>query len=184
MTEAGPPGVDLVMNTKPLRTKTRVRLENIVVALWLSLVSIGTIAGESESEGTHDREEGDVKHALAAFLGVTREQGENRETLGVEYSYRISKSWSVGGVIERAERDEHSTLAILFVHLWPHKGVFLGVGIGRKDPSDERENTLRATIGYEFELGRGWSIAPQANLDVIENEESEEVYGLAFGKRF
>jgi hypothetical protein len=43
---------------------------------------------------------------------------------------------------------------------------------------------LRATIGYEFELGGGWSIAPQANLDVIENEENEEVYGITIGKRF
>jgi len=90
----------------------------------------------------------------------------------------------MGGVIERAERDKHSTLAIVFVHLWPYKGLFLGVGAGRKDPGDERENTLRGTIGYEFELGGGWSIAPQANLDVIENEENEEVYGIAIGKRF
>jgi hypothetical protein len=87
-------------------------------------------------------------------------------------------------VIERAERDMDSTLAIVFVHLWPYKGLFLGIGGGRKDPGDERENTLRGTIGYEFELGGGWSIAPQANLDVIENEENEEVYGIAIGKRF
>ena len=159
-------------------------LKNIVVALWLSLGSIGAIAGESDREGTHGGEEEHTKHALAAFLGVTREHGENLETLGIEYSYRINKSWSLGGVIERAERDKDSTLAILFAHLWPYKGLFLGAGVGRKDPVDERENVLRGTIGYEFELGGGWSIAPQANLDVIENEENEEVYGIAFGKRF
>ena len=159
-------------------------LKNIVFALCLSLASIGAIAAESDNEGKQGGEEANTKHALAAFVGVTREHGENRETIGVEYSYRINKSWSVGGVIERAERDKHSTLAIVFVHLWPYKGLFLGVGAGRKDPGDERENTLRGTIGYEFELGGGWSIAPQANLDVIENEENEEVYGIAFGKRF
>jgi len=159
-------------------------LKNIVVALCLSLGSIGAIADESNSEGAHGGEEGHGKHALAAFLGVTREHGENRETLGFEYSYRINKSWSVGGVIERAERDNDSTLAIVFVHLWPYKGLFLGVGAGRKDPGDERENTLRGTIGYEFELGGSWSIAPQANLDAIEGEENEEVYGIAIGKRF
>ena len=73
---------------------------------------------------------------------------------------------------------------IAFAHFWPYKGLYVGGGIGRKDPGDERENTFRATIGYEFELGGGWSIAPQANLDVIENAENEEVYGIAFGKRF
>ena len=159
-------------------------LKSIVVGLWLSCVSIGAIADESDSEGAHGGEEDHAKHVLAAFLGVTRESGENLETLGIEYSYRINKSWSLGGVIERAERDNDSTLAILFAHLWPYKGLFLGAGVGRKDPVDERENVLRGTIGYEFELSGGWSIAPQANLDVIENEENEEVYGIAFGKRF
>jgi len=159
-------------------------LKSIVVALWLSLGSIGAIADESESKETHESEEEHAKHALAVFLGVTHEHGENRETLGIEYSYRINRPWSVGGVIERAERDKDSVLIIAFAHWWPYRGLFLGGGIGRKDPGNERENTLRATIGYEFELGRGWSIAPQANLDFIENEENEEVYGVAIGKRF
>ena len=95
--------------------------KNIGVALCLSLASIGAIAAESNSEGTHAGEEAHAKHALAVFVGVTREHDENRDTLGIEYSYRINKSWS---------------------------------------------------------------IAPQANLDVIENEENEEVYGIAIGKRF
>jgi hypothetical protein len=97
-------------------------LKNIVVALCLSLGSIGAIADESERGGTHGGEEALGKHVLAAFVGVTREHGENRETLGIEYSYRINKSWSVGGVLERAERDKDSTLAIVFLHLWPYKG--------------------------------------------------------------
>ncbi len=162
-------------------------IKKVVIALWLSLGSIGAFgvsADEPESEGMHGGEEAHAKHALAVFLGATREHGEYRETLGVEYAYRINRLWSVGGVIERAERDKESTLAIVYVHLWPYKGLFLGPGVGRKDPGDERENTFRATIGYEFELGGGWSIAPQANLDVVENEENEEVYGVAFGKRF
>ena len=158
--------------------------KNIVVALWLSLASIGVIAAETEGKEAHGEEEGHGKHALGPFIGVTREDGENRETLGIEYSYRINKSWSVGGVIERAERDKHSTLAIVFAHWWPYKGWYLGAGIGRKDPGDERENTVRATLGYEFELKGGWGISPQANLDAIEGHDNEEVYGIAIGKRF
>ena len=159
-------------------------LQNIVAALCLSFASAGAIADETQSQGKHEEEADHGKHVLAAFLGVTHEHGENLETLGIEYSYRISKSWSIGGVIERAEREKDSTLALLFAHLWPYKGLFLGAGVGRKDPGDERENVLRGTIGYEFELGKGWSFAPQANLDFIENEENEEVYGIALGKRF
>jgi len=148
------------------------------------LFSAAAIANETESEAAHGGEESHAKNALAVFAGVTREHSENLATLGIEYSYRFHKNWSVGGMIERADREKNSTLVIAFVHLWPYKGLFLGAGIGRKDPGDERQNTVRATIGYEFELGRGWSIAPHANLDAIENEENEEVYGISFGKRF
>ncbi len=158
-------------------------MKTLVIALCV-LFSAGAIADETGSEEIHDGEESHLKHALAVFAGVTREHGENLETLGIEYSYRINESWSLGGVIERAEREQNSTLVIAFAHFWPYKGLYVGGGIGRKDPGDKRENTFRATIGYEFELGGGWSIAPQANLDVIEHAENEEVYGIAFGKRF
>jgi hypothetical protein len=148
------------------------------------LFSAAAIAGETENEVNQSSEESEGKNALAVFAGVTHEGSENLSTLGIEYSYRLHENWSVGGMIERADREKNSTLVIAFVHLWPYKGLFMGAGIGRKDPGDKRENAVRATIGYEFELGRGWSIAPSANLDVIENEENEEVYGISFGKRF
>jgi len=153
------------------------------IALCL-LISTGANAEETGSGEAHVGEKNHGKHALALFAGVTREHGENLDTLGIEYTYRLHKNWSVGGVIERADREEDSTLVIAFAHFWPYKELFVGAGIGRKDPGDERENTLRATIGYEFELGKSWSIAPQAHLDVIEHEENEEVYGITFGKRF
>ena len=158
--------------------------KNIIIALCLSLGSIGAIAAELDGDELHGEEKAHAKHALALFAGVTREGTENHGTLGIEYSYRINTYWSIGGVIERADREKDSTLVIAFAHWWPYKELFLGAGVGRKDPGDKRENTLRATIGYEFELGGDWSIAPQANLDVIEGHENEEVYGFSFGKRF
>jgi hypothetical protein len=148
------------------------------------LFSAAVIADETESQATHGGEESHGKNGLALFAGVTRVHSENLETLGIEYSYRLHKNWSVGGVIERAVREENSTLVIAFVHLWPYKGLVMGVGIGRKDPGDERQNTFRASIGYEFEFAGSWSLSPQANVDFIEHEENEEVYGIVFGKRF
>jgi len=148
------------------------------------LFSTAAIAGETENEVNQSSEESEGKNALALFAGVTREHSENLETLGIEYSYRLHENWSVGGVIERADRDTNSTLVIAFVHLWPYKELYVGAGIGRKDPGDERQNTFRATIGYEFEFAGSWGISPQANVDFIEHEENEEVYGIVLGKRF
>ena len=118
------------------------------------LFSAGAIADETGSEATQGSGESHGKNALGVFVGVTREDDENLETLGIEYSYRINESWSLGGVIERADRDQDSTLVVAFAHFWPYKDLFLGVGIGRKDPGGKRENTFRATIGYEFEIGK------------------------------
>jgi len=144
---------------------------------------LGLLANENEHEDTH-AEEIHHKHALGLFVGVTQEHDESLNTLGIEYSYRINRHWSVGGLIERADRETNSTLAIAFVHFWPWKGLFLGGGVGRKDPGDERENTARASLGYEWEFGGGWLINAQANLDFIENHDREEVYGIVFGRQF
>jgi hypothetical protein len=148
-----------------------------------ALFSVCANASEAPDAEIHNVEEAHPKNVLAVFVGETREGDHYRETLGFEYAYRLDKNWSLGGVIERTE-EEHSTLVIAFAHFWPYKGLFLGLGVGRKDPGDSRENTLRTTIGYEFELAGGWAIGLQANLDFIESHENEEVYGIAIGKRF
>ncbi len=151
---------------------------------FCALFSVGVIASEAGGDEGHVGEEGHHKHTLAVFAGITREDSDNHATLGLEYSYRISESWSVGGLVERAERKKESTLVMAFAHFWPYRGLYLGAGVGRKNPGDKRENTLRATIGYEFELSGGWVLSPQANLDMIEHEDSEVVFGIAFGKQF
>lgn len=178
-----------VSNLDPVAADTPVRLyaRPATVAAYafvLMFFSAGLFASDAGHEEVESPHEEHGKHNLGMFVGVTREDEHNLATLGVEYSYRINKSWSVGGVIERADRDKDSTLGIVFVHLWPTEFLYLGVGVGRKDPGGKRENTARATIGYEFELGRGWSISPQANADFIEHEENEEVFGIVIAKRF
>jgi hypothetical protein len=155
----------------------------IIFVTLFALFSACVNASEAPDEGIHHDEEHHPKHILAVFAGTTIEGEHSRDTLGFEYSYRVNKNWSLGGVVERTN-EESSTLVIAFAHFWPYKGLFLGLGAGRKDPGDTRENTLRATIGYEFELAGGWAIAPEANLDVIKGHENEEVYGITIGKRF
>lgn len=172
-----------------MNVKTKLNCAKQLVAAWslVILMSLtcpfGLLANENENEDAH-AEEAHHKHSLGLFVGVTQEGDENLTTLGIEYAYRINRLWSVGGVIERADREKDSTLGVVFVHLWPWKGLFLGGGVGRKDPVEEREWTARATLGYEWEFGKGWLINAQANLDFIENHDREEVYGIVFGKQF
>lgn len=164
-------------------------MKNYGIRYWplvfgLSLCTTAALAAEHDSEEMDGAEEERGKHTLGIFAGATHEEQENHETFGFEYSYRFDPAWTVGATLERADREKSSTLALAFVHWWPYKGWAIGGGIGSKDPGHEKENTFRATIGYEFELRGGWVIAPEFNVDFIENHEQEEVIGIGFGKQF
>lgn len=153
-------------------------------ALLVLIVGLGVLhAGEHETEhGVHK------KHGLGVFIGVTHveEHGEDEylETLGIEYGYFVNPRVEVGVVVERAVREDDSTLVIAFVSYRPYKGFFVGAGLGRKDPGPDRENTVRLSIGYDFEIGHDWSLEPQLHWDIIEDTENEEVLGVAIIRRF
>ena len=100
-------------------------MKKLFVAALSCLFWSGAFAEEIGSEEHHGAEEGHGKHVLALFVGVTREHNKDLATLGIEYSYRFHENWAVGGVIERADREKDSTLAIIFVHVWPWKELFL-----------------------------------------------------------
>ena len=109
-------------------------MRNVVVALAL-LASVSAFAEETGGEEHHGAEEGHHKHTLDLFVGVTREHGEDLATLGIEYSYRFFENWTAGAVLERADRDQDSTLAIAFLHFWPWKGLYLGGGLAARPPA-------------------------------------------------
>jgi hypothetical protein len=125
------------------------------------------------------------KYAVAGFIGATRANGSNELTLGVEGGYNFSEKWSIGAVIERAEREQHSTLFLIGVG-WHPLGpeLRLQLALGRKDPSGHTETVIRTGIGYELELENSWFIKPYAAVDFISNEDHEPVFGLYVGRGF
>ena len=78
----------------------------IVTIALVVLLSGAVFAGEDGTNQDHAGEEAHPPHTLAVFAGVTIEHGEHLNTLGLEYSYRINQNWSLGGVIERADREK------------------------------------------------------------------------------
>lgn len=141
---------------------------------------------QSSLADEHDAEGGEAKkrNAIGLFIGATQREGEYLETLGIEYGRFVSESVEVGALVERAVKEDNSTLLLAFVSFRPYKGWFLGGGFGRKDPGSEARNTVRLSIGYDFEVSPEWSIEPQLHLDIIEDEEDEEVLGVAIVRRF
>lgn len=124
------------------------------------------------------------RHALGVFVGATHAEDDYLETLGVDYGYFVNEKFEVGVVVERAVREDDSTLVIAFASLRLFGNFGIGAGIGRKDPGPDRKNTLRLSIFYDYELNEEWSLEPQFHVDFIEEEENEEVLGVAIIYRF
>ena len=142
-----------------------------------------TISQANEKE-QHEEEGHHEPWGLALFVGTTRGHGENHPTLGLDLSYHLNENWSVGGVIERADREKESTLLIAGVGWHPHQRLELQLGAGRKDPAEKRENMARVALTYRFPLKNSWFLAPYIARDFIEHEEDEDVFGLYLGKSF
>lgn len=52
------------------------------------------------------------------------------------------------------------------------------------DGESETSFTFRVGAGYEFELSRRWSLAPEFNADFISGKRATLVYGLSLGFGF
>ena len=163
-------------------TKSRMVVKALCGLILWGFIGI-SLAGETGDEPDVG-EEPFLRHALGIFVGATHAEDEYLETLGIEYGYYINETVELGLLAERAVREDDSTLVIAFAAIHPYRGLILGAGVGRKDPGDNRQNTLRLSLGYEFEVSHHWSFETQLHLDFIENEEDEEVLGVALLRRF
>jgi hypothetical protein len=150
------------------------------------LMSSQGLAQESHDEANQEaHEETHHRYAVAGFVGSTRVGSDNEFTLGVEAGMHLNSKWSIGAVIERAERERHSTLVMVGVG-WHPIGAALRfqLGLGRKDPSGKEETVVRTAVAYEIELRDRWFLKPYLAVDFIEDEENEEVFGVYIGRGF
>ena len=146
------------------------------------LVSRPGFAQEEHEESGHEEHH---RYAIAGFVGSTRVGSENEFTVGIEAGIHLNRKWAIGAVIERAERERHSTLLMVGVGWRPTgEGFRLQLGLGRKDPSGKEETVVRTGVGYEFELRNRWFVKPYFAVDFIEHEDNEEVFGVYVGRGF
>lgn len=153
-------------------------------------------------EGTEHHEGGhhDFNHALGLFLGVTDEPGhDSDQTFGLEYAYKLSKNWAVGGLIDYAGPDQRNWIAAPVVYWKPGLGGLIllaapGVefhdGRGEVDhhhlkasdseiDEDKTEFLFRLGAIYMFHVGSRYGIGPTVNFDLVDGHEVL-VYGLTF----
>jgi hypothetical protein len=160
------------------------RISISLAGVFLGLGS-ACFAPAQETGHNADIEKEQHRFAIAGFIGGTHVNSDNELTLGLEGGFHIHDRWSIGAVIERADRDKHSTLTLVGVGWHPIGHAFrLQLGVGKKDPSGSTETVVRTGLAYEMEIDKGWFLKPSLALDFIDGEDNEGVFGLYIGRAF
>lgn len=155
-------------------------------AVWFSCS-----AAFAEEDGHH------LPHNhIAVVVGRAYERAsdgheEEGNLLGVDWEYQFDERWGVGIVFEQeafggnTKANRHSILAVpVSYHLNDRWRVFGAVGMEFRDLGDPDEPLIRLGTGYNFHIGKHFTIAPELMFDFISGGDKVYVFGLAFGYGF
>jgi len=122
------------------------------------------------------------RNKATLFVGGTFEGSEESAVaLGIEYERRLNQSFGVGATVEYSFGKLDSLVVV--VPLVYHTGrwaFWAGPGIKRAD--HENEFLVRVGGEYGFEIGGGWELAPQVNVDYAAGWAW--VVGVGLGRKF
>ena len=151
---------------------------SLVAIMLLLPVLMGIPPSQAADDGHHP-------HHLAILGGVAEQNSEQSGYIGLDYSYRISDKWALGGFYEEVSGDFDLQVWGLFGMRYFESGWKIGAGPGieRKIKKDKLLGLLRLTGGYDWHFGK-WSIGPVATYDLIETGENTSYLGLSFGFGF
>ena len=169
---------------KSVKSKNILLRLTIYMAFFLllsTLISASAFAGESASY-SHELH----NHHLAAFVGHTEHEGETGVTTGLDYEYRICEYFGVGGLAEFVAGDFDDWILGIPFFFHPFENLQFMVAPAIEFNSEEHDAVLlRAGVGCPVNIGKGWSITPQYNMDFIEGEgKPAQVYGVSLGCGF
>ncbi len=156
--------------------KIRYRLPVVAIMILAPYLSVPAFAAETEHhEDFHP-------NFLALFIGVTSE--ERRESglaLGIEYEYRLNRSFGIGVLAEHTFGDVDTTVyAMPFAYHTGRWKVYIAPGI--EDGDLGNESLWRTGVEYAFEIGR-WEVSPQLDIDFVDGDTAF-VLGVTIGKGF
>ena len=150
-----------------------------LLAVLLSIAAAAFSGSAGAAEGGH-------KHHLAAVLGGTwKDDGKAAATYGVEYTYRVSPRFALGGWYEQASGDfDLESLGVLGnVYVTDNLPIMIGFGGERELFADKTKYFVRTGIGYTFHAG-SVSIVPTAWVDWIESGTQLYFVGATVGFGF
>ncbi|MHC4960412.1 MAG: hypothetical protein ACYTGN_18845 [Planctomycetota bacterium] len=129
--------------------------------------------------------EGKKKNRASVFVGATHKGSETGFSTGVKYVRRLSRILGAGVVVEFTPdlRERLVTVPALFVY--PYKALSLMVAPGVEVEDGVTSFMVRRGAGWEFELGKGFTLAPELSVDFVEgSSDIPVVLGVSFGYGF
>ena len=124
---------------------------------------------------------GAAEQTLSLFVGVTDDRGDNAFSLGLDYEYKFTEIFGIGGLLDHANGDVRTWVVGVPIFAHPVGGlvVLLAPGIEHQDDGDN-EALVRLGAGWEFELSERFVVAPMFNIDFVDDDKVY-VYGVEFG---
>jgi hypothetical protein len=112
---------------------------------------------------------------------VTDDRGEKGFSMGLDYEYKFSEIFGIGGLLDIAGSDVRSFVVGVPIFAHPVGGLvaLLAPGIEHQDDGSN-EALVRLGAGWEFELSERFVVAPMFNIDFVDGDKVY-VYGVAFG---
>ncbi len=153
----------------------------VLVAVIGSFV-VPVIAESSESKQAEGHQA--HKHHVSLFLGNTHDyHSEDAFTVGVEYELRVHEFLGLAALIDHAAGDVDSTVAGAGIMVHPCGDLRLLAAGANDHHAGDDEFIVRLGAMYDFWVD-GWSITPSINVDLLEDNEENWVYGVGIGRGF
>lgn len=156
--------------------------KKVLISFFICMLTVVTVYGKIPK----DYEE--QKNFASFFLGGTQFEQKHAFTYALEYYRAIVFPVGISLEYERVPRNdegnsEYELFSVAVVHL-PNK-IYVAAGPGLKN-TKEKHNTLlgRFSAGYIFSLPSDMEFVPNINVDLVNRQHQELIYGVSMGKRF
>ena len=150
----------------------------------LALSAQPAMTQEAEHEkGEEWAEEG--RHELGLFLGITSKEGDTGVSVGLDYEYRLSRLFGIGGVAEYTGADfREGLLGVPFYwHAWKELKLVAAPAVEIEPAERSSDFVVRLGGEYGFPVRSGIEIAPALYFDVS-SEDVAVVVGATVATSF
>lgn len=133
---------------------------------------------ETESKPKHQEEH----YHISTFAGYsTDNHGKTGYKLGLEYEYRVSDKFGLGGTFDFTGKDFEIFSFSIGSTFYPFRFPLIPVAaVGFKNSKGDWKPFLRGILVYDFHAGN-FSLGPMLMWDIYNEEKNILSYGLTIG---